>query len=164
MRVLGIDPGAHGALALIDTSLPAAQQLIAMVDMPTTLIKRGQREVNEVNAPMLAAAVREFGHVDAGYIELVGAMPGQGVSSMFAFGRAVGVLEGVLSGCGISCTRVPPQVWQRAMRVRGGKDGSRERAAAIYPAKAQLFARKKDDGRSDAALIATHGAQSLAAL
>jgi crossover junction endodeoxyribonuclease RuvC len=50
------------------------------------------------------------------------------------------------------------------MRVRGGKDGSRERAAAIYPVKAQLFARKKDDGRSDAALIATHGAQSLAAL
>lgn len=161
MRVLGIDPGAHGALALIDTTLPAAQQLVAMVDMPTTLIKRGQREVNEVNAPMLAAAVRDFGHVDAAVVEAVFSRPGQGVSSMFAFGRALGVLEGALSGLGIPYQKVPPQVWQRAVRVRGGKDGSRERAALTYPSQAQMFARKKDDGRADAANIAAYLANQM---
>jgi crossover junction endodeoxyribonuclease RuvC len=166
MLILGIDPGAHGALALLDAS-KAVPNLLMVRDMPTTQVKRGQREVNEVNAPMLAAMVRDFqklGQIEAGFVEQVGAMPGQGVSSMFAFGRAFGVLEGVLAGCGVPCTRVPPQTWQRAMRVRGGKDGSRERAAAVYPRDAHLFARKKDDGRSDATLIASYGAQLFAAL
>ncbi len=166
MLVLGIDPGAHGALALVDASR-AAPVLLAVRDMPTTLVKRGQREVNEVNAPMLAALVRELqtlGRIEAGFVEQVGAMPGQGVSSMFAFGRAFGVLEGALAGCGVPSSRVPPQTWQRAMRVRGGKDGSRERAAALYPGQAHLFARKKDDGRSDATLLASYGAQLFAAL
>jgi crossover junction endodeoxyribonuclease RuvC len=164
MLILGIDPGAHGALAVIDTARPLNDQLILVRDMPTTLVQRGKREVNEVNAPMLAAMVQSFGQIEAGYLEAVGAMPGQGVSSMFAFGRAVGVLEGVLAGAGIPAAKVPPQTWQRAMRVRGGKDGSRERAAALYPRNAHLFSRKKDDGRSDATLIASYGAQLLAAL
>jgi crossover junction endodeoxyribonuclease RuvC len=164
MRILGIDPGAHGALAVVDTTLPPAEQLLHVRDMPTTLVQRGKREVNEVNAPMLAALVQSLGPLDAAYLEQVGAMPGQGVSSMFAFGRAVGVLEGVLAACNVPAGKVPPQTWQRAMRVRGGKDGSRERAAALYPRNAHLFSRKKDDGRSDATLIASYGAQLLATL
>ena len=164
MRILGIDPGAHGALAVVDTDRPLNDQLLHVRDMPTTLVKRGSREVNEVNAPMLAALVKELLPLDACSIELVGAMPGQGVSSMFAFGRAAGVLEGVMAGVGVPVNKVPPQTWQRAMRVRGGKDGSRERAAAMYPRNAHLFARKKDDGRSDATLLASYGAQQLAAL
>jgi len=38
--------------------------------------------------------------------------------------------------------------------MRDGKDGARARAAELFPAYAQMFARKKDDGRADAALIA----------
>lgn len=91
-------------------------------------------------------------------------MPGQGVSSMFAFGRAVGVLEGALGAHKIPYSRIPPQEWQRGMRVRGGKDGARERAMALFPAKAGDFARKKDDGRADAALLAAYGEHQLAAL
>ena len=36
--------------------------------------------------------------------------------------------------------------------------GSRERAMQLFPASAELFQRKKDDGRSDASLIAKYGA------
>ena len=36
--------------------------------------------------------------------------------------------------------------------------GSRERAMQLFPASAELFQRKKDDGRSDATLIAKYGA------
>ena len=97
-------------------------------------------------------------------LEQVGAMPGQGVSSMFAFGRAVGVVEGALGALAVPYSRVPPQEWQRGMRVRGGKDGARERAMALFPARADEFARKKDDGRADASLIAAYGERALASL
>ena len=43
------------------------------------------------------------------------------------------------------------------MRVRDGKDGSRLRAMELFPAYADRFKRVKDDGRSDAALIAYYG-------
>jgi crossover junction endodeoxyribonuclease RuvC len=158
MIVLGIDPGANGALAFVQNG-----HLIEVVDMPTMVVRRGSRDVREVSAPSLGVIMRAH-DADAAYIEQVGAMPGQGVSSMFAFGRAVGVLEGVLAACGIPVTKVPPQTWQRAMRVRGGKDGARERAGQLYPRMAQLFERKKDDGRADAALIATYGANELTSL
>ena len=158
MIVVGIDPGANGALAFLKDG-----QLIGMVDMPTTVVKRGSREVREVNAPGLANILRAH-DADAAYLEQVGAMPGQGVSSMFAFGRAVGVLEGALACAGVPVTKVPPQTWQRAMRVRGGKDGARERAMQLFPRDANLFERKKDDGRADAVLIASYGHAELNSL
>jgi crossover junction endodeoxyribonuclease RuvC len=84
-------------------------------------------------------------------------MAGQGVSSVFSFGRSAGIIEGVLAAFDIPTTLVTPQAWQKAMAVRDGKDGSRERAMQLFPASAELFQRKKDDGRSDAALIAKYG-------
>ena len=46
---------------------------------------------------MLAAEIRVCRAPDSAIIEKVGAMPGQGVSSMFQFGRSVGMVEGVLA-------------------------------------------------------------------
>jgi crossover junction endodeoxyribonuclease RuvC len=149
VRVLGVDPGASGALAVL-----SGGRLVLVLDMPTVSVKRGTRFVNQVDAALLAAAVRDALPLDAAAVEQVGAMPGQGVSSMFAFGRAAGVLEGVLAALNVPFTRVPPQEWQRRTKTQGGKDGARARALQLFPEKAELFARKKDDGRADAALIA----------
>ena len=85
-------------------------------------------------------------------------MPGQGVSSMFQFGRGVGMYEGVLAALQVPITYVTPQAWQKAVSAREGKDAGRARAAELFPAYAQMFARKKDDGRADAALMAYWGA------
>jgi len=151
-RVLGIDPGASGALCLLCTKTG----ILEVYDMPTVTIKRGTRQVRQVNAALLVDVIREA-RPDKAFVEAVHAMPGQGVSSMFAFGRALGVIEGSLAGLGVSQTLVPPAEWTKAMRVKGGKDGARNRAIELYPIHANLFARVKDDGRADAALIATYG-------
>jgi len=126
--------------------------------MPVVEVKRGQRNVKQVNAPMLASLIKEISPNRA-YVEAVHAMPGQGVSSMFAFGRALGVIEGSLAGLGVPFTLVSPREWTAAMRVKGGKDGSRNRAAELFPRHANLFSRVKDDGRADATLIAVFGAK-----
>jgi crossover junction endodeoxyribonuclease RuvC len=155
MIILGIDPGLSGAMAFLDTGTG----MIAVEDMPTVEVKRNNKLKREVS-PQLVAAIIIKRHVGAAYLEKVNAMAGQGVSSVFSFGRSAGIMEGVLAAFDIPTTLVTPQTWQKAMGVRDGKDGSRERAMQLFPASAELFQRKKDDGRSDAALIAKYGSQT----
>jgi crossover junction endodeoxyribonuclease RuvC len=128
--------------------------------MPTLKVKRGPRVVNQVDAHMLADALRP--HVDSdtkALIEKVSAMPGNGVASMFSFGRAAGIVEGVLAGLSVPFQLIPPATWIKSMRTFGGKDGSRQRAQELFPDYAHLFARKKDDGRAEAALLACYAAE-----
>lgn len=151
--IIGIDPGASGAIAILDVR----GGLVDAWDMPTVEIKVGKAMKKRVAPEAIAAELKMFAPYCVAYIEKVSAMPGQGVSSMFAFGEAYGLVRGVLAGLGIPCTTVTPAVWTKAMRVAGGKDGSRQRAMELWPDKAQLFKRVKDDGRADAALIAAWG-------
>lgn len=158
MRILGIDPGASGALAWFDVL--AGDLLIE--DMPTVQVKRGNKLKNELQPNMLSnLLLREWATVVV--LEKVGAMPGQGVSSMFQFGRSVGMIEGAVASRELRLDYVTPQVWQKALGVRDGKDGSRARAAELFPKYADLFKRKKDSGRADAALIAYWYAQKVKA-
>lgn len=152
MKILGIDPGASGALVVLDT---ASRELV-IHDTPVVEIKKGTGTKRHVSAQLVAELLRDC-PIDAAIIELVGAMPGQGVTSMFAFGRAAGVVEGVAAALSIPITFVSPVAWQKGMAVRGGKDGSRARAAELFPKHAGDFKRVKDDGRADAALIAAYG-------
>jgi hypothetical protein len=73
---------------------------------------------------------------------------------MFNFGRSAGIIEGVVVGLNIPHTYVTPATWTKAVGRAAGKDASRMRAMELFPSKAELFKRAKDDGRADAALIA----------
>lgn len=81
-------------------------------------------------------------------------MPKQGVSSSFKFGRSLGLVEGVCDGLGIPVQWVTPNRWKKAMRLGADKEASRQLAIRRWPEQAALFARKKDHGRAEAALIA----------
>lgn len=150
---IGIDPGAKGAIAIVDRR----SGLVDVIDMPTVEVKIGNAMKHRVSPEAIASELRMFAPTSLAFIERVGAMPGQGVTSMFAFGEAYGLVRGVLAGMSIPCTTVTPAVWVKAMRVAAGKDGSRQRAMELYPAHAHLFKRVKDDGRADAALVAAWG-------
>jgi len=154
--ILAIDPGAKGALAFFDVDKGS----LVIVDMPTVEVKRGNKTKFEISPQMVAAEIRSRLPRIA-ILERVGAMPGQGVSSMFQFGRGVGMLEGVLSALQIPVTYITPQAWQKAVGTRGGKDGNRARAAELFPASADSFKRAKDDGRADACLMAWWAATAV---
>lgn len=151
--IIGIDPGASGAICFLDIE----RGEIDVIDMPTTTVERNGKAKREISPAMLHAILASR-KATACYIERVGAMPGQGSSSMFQFGRSVGMVEGVVAALEIPTFYVSPQVWQKAAGVRGGKDGARQRAAELFPRAATFFARVKDNGRADAALIAWYGA------
>ena len=55
-------------------------------------------------------------------LEKVGAMPKQGVSSTFSFGKAAGFIEGVLQTCDISYQLVPPQKWKKEFSESSDKN------------------------------------------
>jgi crossover junction endodeoxyribonuclease RuvC len=152
VRVLGIDVGLNGAIAIVE-----GDQLIEVHDMPTFTVERNAKNKRMVNAAELARLIRQSAATSA-YLERLSAMPGQGVTSMFSMGQSLGVVLGILVALDIPTTTIPPRTWQKALDVPQGKDGSRYRAAQLFPAHAAKFARVKDDGRSDAALIAAYGA------
>jgi crossover junction endodeoxyribonuclease RuvC len=155
--VIGIDPGLHGALAF------RFERGLVVHNMPIFEIARGGKKKHEVDpaglAQLLESGLRS-GTASA-FVEQVGAMPGQGVTSMFAFGQSYGIILGVLAALRIPYTRVPPITWKKAMGVRGGKDASRARASELMPEDAATWKRVKDEGRAEAALIALYGLRQL---
>ena len=150
-RIIGIDVGLNGAIAMM-----TGETLTGIVDMPTVTLDRNGKSKRQISIPELIQIIDTFKPEEA-YIEKVFAMAGQGVTSVFSFGRSLGAIEGVIAARSIKSTLVTPQTWQKAMGVSGGKDGARARAMEVFPWNVDLFKRVKDDGRADAALIAAWG-------
>jgi len=71
-----------------------------------------------------------------GVIERVSAMPKQGVSSTFKFGKSAGALEMALVAAGVEYELVTPTKWQAAMKCRSGGNKNITKAAAqrLFPA------------------------------
>jgi crossover junction endodeoxyribonuclease RuvC len=148
--VIGIDPGISGAIAVFDWHTGNLENVI---DMPTLEVDSGKTKKRHISAVSLCNYLTLFSNAHV-VIEKVGAMPGQGVSSMFNFGRSAGIIEGVVAALRMPHTYVTPAAWTKAVGRAAGKDASRMRAMELFPTRAELFKRAKDDGRADAALIA----------
>jgi hypothetical protein len=72
---------------------------------------------------------------------------------------AVASSKAFLAAAGVRCQFLAPPTWKRAIGLPPGRDKDASRAAAIqrWPARAELFSHKKDDGVAEAALIAIAG-------
>jgi crossover junction endodeoxyribonuclease RuvC len=145
MVVLGIDPGAKGALAWVTGD----GHLIDVEDMPMSTV----RDKLRVSAAGLALAFRAR-RPDLVVIEGVGAMPGQGVSSCFSFGYSAGLIEGAAAGLGLPVEIVYAAAWKRRAGVPKDKGAARQMATRFWPGAADKFKRVRDDGRAEAALLA----------
>lgn len=94
-------------------------------------------------------------------IEKVGGVPGQSAHRSFTFGRSVGELVGVCLAFGITPIEIPPQVWKGKLGLRRAEGMTQAQnkaqslvlARSIWPEEAKAFARAKDDGKAEAALI-----------
>ena len=154
-RILGIDPGTRGGLAIITLDNGAAPRLVDAIDIP--VMGTGAKERVDVIALRAWMLTHKPQHA---YIERAQAMPKQGSSSGFKYGRATGSIEAVLACCEIPTTIVEPALWKKAHHLRGkDKEGGRQRAIQLFPAAHALLARKRDHGRAEASLIALFGAR-----
>jgi crossover junction endodeoxyribonuclease RuvC len=156
--VIGIDPGVNGALALVIEG-----QLHTVVDMPTFEVTKNGKKSQVVNAYELTSILSEwesFGIWPGGrvVIESIGAMPKQGVATMFAMGRNYGTVEGVVCALDLPISYTRPNEWKkRAGLLRQDKGASRRLATQTWPKHSDDFRLVKHDGRAEAALIAVYG-------
>jgi len=131
---IGIDPGASGAIAVVFGSGNVCW------------IK------NDSTEHELANWIRELvlSHELAAVIEQVNAMPKQGVSSTFKFGKSFGFLIGILTALQVPYESYRPQVWQKHMRclTKGDKNVSKAAAQRLWPST------KITHANADALLIA----------
>lgn len=134
--ILGIDPGTTGAIGMVTP-------MVDTWDMPAT-----PKDLADLFARFDPNTTRV-------YVEAVHSMPGQGVASSFTFGQGYGVILGVLAAYGFPHRLVAPATWKRAMGVTSNKDACRRLAQQLFPTAA--LARKRDDGRAEALLIAEWG-------
>ena len=154
MKALGLDPGAvSGGCAIVEIGDGVAPQLVDAIDLPIIGVKAKQR----IDVLALRAWIQQH-RADHAVIERAQAMPKQGASSGFKYGRAVGALEAALALCEVPMTIIEPPAWKKAHHLRGGdKESGRQRALQLFPSAHALLARKKDHGRAEAALIALAG-------
>ena len=150
MTTIGVDPGISGAIAWIRYG-----KVLKLEDMPTVAKSTGKGL--QVDAHGLAKLMA--GNCSClVVVEAVSAMPGQGVTSMFSFGRSAGIIEGILAAYEIPYSFVRPQAWKKEFRLTGkDKDASRGLCLREHPEVADRLTRKKDNGRADAILIARYG-------
>jgi len=135
MLIIGIDPGASGGIAVIDTDgVPDLFKLDAT-----------EKDCMEYLSGLPGEAFA--------YLERVHSMPKQGVASSFKFGQSYGFLRGLLIGLGIPFEEVTPQKWQKAMGCmsKGDKNVTKGRAQQLFP---QI---KVTHAIADALLLAEYG-------
>lgn len=155
-RILGIDPGKKGGVALIDT----INCTLAVTDMPVEATTKSRA----LTSALVLSNMIEAGEVDYAYLEEVGAMPEEGAVGAFSFGRGFGRLEGVCAGAKVALTLVRPQEWKSRTNTPKEKDRAVTRATQLFPSAAHLFVGPRGgikDGRAEAAIIAFYGAIKL---
>ena len=152
MIVAGIDPGKTGALSILYDN-----NVVSCFDVPMQLVKG---KAKPAWAKWASEWRNAFGFEapDMIVIEDIAARPGQGVTSMFSFGRTLGFAHALAQGAGVPVHFVTPFVWKgRLGLLNSDKGASREKARTLFPASAHAFERVKDDGRAEAALLAYYG-------
>lgn len=154
--ILGIDVGISGAVALLDGG-----KLVEVHDMPTVSKTVGGKKKKRIDARALYQ-ILQFEKLEHAFVEIVTARPGQGVSSMFAFGQASGIAEAIAWVMTPDVTGVRPNTWKKHFDLIGrDKGASRALASETWPDMKDKFKRVKDDGRAEAALIGLWGYECI---
>ena len=149
---LGIDPGLKGSLALID------KERFMLNHDPTPIIKLKKNEYDIPEMKNLVMSYQEYGSIDLCILEKSQAMPKQGVTSMFNYGKGYGIWLGLLVALGIPFIEIHPRTWAgRLLKGVGGegKDRNYKSARQIFPEWQPKF--KYEWEYADSLLLAEYG-------
>ena len=151
MKILGIDPGLSGAIAILENN-----KVLGIYDMP--VMAEGKKNKKQLNSAQLVNIIKENTQNNEEVVvvvEQVNAMPGQGVTSMFNFGQTFGAIKGICAALKLPIFFVRPSKWKKYFElINSSKDSSRTKVIEMYPSLSNELSRKKDVNKSDAILIA----------
>ena len=151
MKIIGIDPGLSGAIAILQDN-----KVIGLFDMP--VMAEGKKNKRQLNSAQLVNIIKDnfIGKEEiVVVVEQVNAMPGQGVTSMFNFGQTFGAIKGLCAALELPIYFVRPSKWKKHFElINSSKDASRTKVIEMYPKLSNQLTKKKDVNKSDAILIA----------
>lgn len=166
-RIIGIDPGRFGAVAVIDVvenGHARVRPSYRVRDTPTVEVVKGKKRDWEYDIPamhqIIVSALLEPNPSDqmCAVIEQCSPRPGEGVVSVGRLMAGFWIWWTLLTVSQVPRYRVHPAVWKRKQGLIGtDKNYSRLIAQQRFPL-ADL-ARVKDHGRAEALLIADYGRQ-----
>ena len=140
MKILGIDPGLSGAIAILEK-----KKVLNLFDMP--VMTEGKKNKKQLNSAQLVNIIRENSIGDEEIVvvvEQVNAMPGQGVTSMFNFGQTFGAIKGVCAALNLPIFFVRPSKWKKYFElINSSKDSSRTKVIEMYPSLSSQLAKKR---------------------
>lgn len=146
MIYIGIDPGKSGAMAVITPET----EVVSPFD------KDGYKNALD--------GLKGFTGNCKCCLERVGAMPKQGVNSMFHFGENYGFIQGLLTAYSIPYELVTPQKWKKEFQVTGDKNSSIDVCKRLFPdvsLQRTDRCRKDDDNMAEALLMAEYAKRRL---
>ena len=151
MKIIGIDPGLSGAIAVLENN-----KVLNIFDIP--VMSEGKKNKRQLNSALLVnllkANINPNEEVSV-VVEQVNAMPGQGVTSMFNFGQTFGAIKGVCAALELPIFFVRPSKWKKHFElINSSKDSSRTKAIEMYPKLSHQLSKKKDVNKYTAILIA----------
>ena len=151
MKIIGIDPGLSGAIAILENN-----KVINIFDIP--VMTEGKKNKRQLNSALLVNMIKDNVNLHeevSVVVEQVNAMPGQGVTSMFNFGQTFGAIKGICAALELPIFFVRPSKWKKHFElINSSKDSSRTKAIEMYPKLSHQLSKKKDVNKSDAILIA----------
>ena len=140
MKIIGIDPGLSGAMAILEN-----KKVLKIFDMP--VMSEGKKNKRQLNSAQLVNIVKENINNNeeiAVVVEQVNAMPGQGVTSMFNFGQTFGAIKGVCAALSLPIYFVRPSKWKKHFElINSSKDASRTKVIEMYPYLSNQLSKKK---------------------
>lgn len=145
MIYIGIDPGKSGALAVIWDG--------GAVEVFGFSPENYKRTLSDLELEECRCC-----------LERVGAMPKQGVNSMFHFGENYGFIQGLLTAYSIPYELVTPQKWKKEFQITGDKNSSIAVCKRLFPdvdIRRTDRCRKDDDGKAEALLMAEYARRKL---
>lgn len=148
MRVVGVDPGISGAVAVYDT-VGASDA----IDLPT--IGEGPGEM--LDAKILLKTILVW-CPDIIICERAQSMPEDGASRAFKYGKGFGQLLAVVQITGVPWTLVSPRAWKKFFNLSKDKELSRQLALRTFPDLHEKLKFKYTHQRAEALLIAKYGA------
>ncbi len=151
--VIGIDPGKKGGItAVLDGEVIRSDPM--PIDSDGDVCAFGIRSILhqiDYDNPCPQSIVV--------FVENVHAMKGQGVTSMFTFGRGFGKILGVCAGIRIVPNLVSPQRWKKAIMIPSDGGDETKACKRLFPKHSFIAPRGRvpHSGMQDAALIALYG-------
>ena len=147
MLILGIDPGSSGGLAIVESKTNSLPKIIWASKMP--IVNIYSKKI--IDVMKVSSILKEYA-IDVTIIEKVHAMPRQGVTSSFQFGRSFGGIEALSYIYTKRVDYIAPAVWKKYLGLGSSKKDSLDLARLKF-GKLDFWDFKSNDGIAEAALL-----------